>query len=87
MTINSIQITIPRGSSFDTSYNLYVKTGGYPIEDGDGLLVANYPILPWITSLTVTYQPPSKGVYGFGIVPLSNDKIGPYNILGSLTTV
>lgn len=75
MTIATLRISIARGSPYDQSYDLYAKSGGWPIEAGDGIYVGNFPIKPWLQTVQATWTPPATGSWFVSAVALNG--IGP----------
>lgn len=73
----SVNLTITRANDFDESYEVWMKSGGVPLEYGDGLYAGNYPIMPWETSITFSVVTPPGTTWGFSATPVQGRDIGP----------
>jgi len=71
------QIMWTRGDVYTTSFDVYGRAGGYPVEAGDGIFMGNTPILPWQSGVTGTYVVPAAGNWFFIAIPLAQDRSGP----------
>ena len=53
-----------------TSYDVWAKLGGWPIEEGDGVFVGNYTIDPDQDYITVSTSLPSDATWYFAAVSI-----------------
>lgn len=82
MSASPISVSITRSDSYVESFDVYARVNGYPIEEGDGIFVANIPISPSQTTVTSTWTPPADGTWKFIAVPIYRGVSGP---IGRLT--
>ena len=77
-----IAITITRGNDqWVTSYDVWAKIGEYPMQEGDGAFVGNYPISRNETFLTIEYDRPEYENWLFSALPIYNRTPGAFNQL------
>lgn len=76
------KITLTRNDPYVTSFDIYAKSGGYPIEPGDGLYLGNTPIDPFFSNAIANYTLPAAGLWFFIAVPFAMDRQGPFGRLG-----
>lgn len=69
MAITPYTIAIVRESPWDDSYDIYARSNGTPIEEGDGVTVGSISILPWQSSVSLMWTPPGAGTWKFLIIP------------------
>jgi hypothetical protein len=77
----SFQILITRGDDWETSYDVWAKPGSAPLEDGDGVFVGNYEILPSETQITVTPAAPIDDTYGVLVLPIIRRSPGIFQVV------
>jgi len=73
----AFSIIITRGSEWETSYDVWAKSGSIPLEEGDGLFVSNYTISPDQTSITNTPASTYDSTFGYLVVPIIRRQGGP----------
>ncbi len=73
--MNNISITLTRGTGDVTtqSFNVWAKSTGFPVTDGDGSFVANVPIGTNASSVTYTWTPPANGTWLFTVTAVRFD--------------
>lgn len=81
MTIYAISYSVSRNDPFATSFDLYAKAGSAPQWDGDGVFIGNVPILPWQSSISGTWTPPSNGSWYLGAVARALDRYSKIGLL------
>ena len=70
-------ITITRTDDWTESYSVWAKRGAIPLEEGDGIFVANYPIAPDETGVSEEWTPPWTGDTGILVIPIRGRIAGP----------
>lgn len=56
---------------------MWARSGGYPIQSGDGIYAGNAAIQPWETSVIFLWTPPGDGTWKLVAEPLFDDSYGP----------
>lgn len=69
------------GDTYVTSYDVWAKRGSYPQDEGDGVFVANYPILPSEASIIGIWTPPNDGTWYCGALSIYNRAPGLFHRL------
>lgn len=72
-----MNITVTKNDAWESSYDLYGKAEGYPLEDGDGVFIGNYTIEPWESSITVSWTPPDSRTWYIRSIPIFRRSPGP----------
>ena len=73
----TFQVIITRGDQWDTSYDVWVKRGKVPLEEGDGIFIGNYAITPQATTLSVATTLDQTLRWGTLVVPIRGRIGGP----------
>jgi hypothetical protein len=67
---------ITRSDAYDTSYEVWARSGVGPLEYGDGIYVGNFPILPSEDSIVGTWDAPASGTWVFTATQVQRGVIG-----------
>lgn len=77
-----ITVAVNRGDDqWVTSYDVWAKIGAYPMQEGDGTFVGNYPIARSATTVTIQYDRPENENWLFSALPIYNRTPGAFSQL------
>lgn len=80
MSVQPITL-IRNGDQWVTSWDIYARQNGYPIEEGDGVFVTNLTIQPYEDSAATTWPTPNNGTWYFSAISKYQQLPGIFNRL------